>query len=262
VNHFLERLFISSLSVALIALLLVFSDLFFVRGLITLVVAGLSGVALWEYLELVKAKQYASPRFVLIGLGVLVTASFSYDSAIALIFLFLSFFVLVGFQMKKVSDALVESALSLFGLLYIAVPLGMILALLDVEGGHFWIIYLISVVKSADIWGYLGGSLWGRRKLAARVSPSKTLEGGICGMAASLGMSFFLSRFGMLPPFEWVGLGFILGAVAIFGDLVESLFKRDAGKKDSNRIPGIGGVLDLLDSLLFATPIIYFYIYL
>jgi phosphatidate cytidylyltransferase len=133
--------------------------------------------------------------------------------------------------------------------------------------GRWWIAYLLVVTKITDVGAYFAGSLWGRRKLAPAISPKKTIEGAIfglaCAMAASLAFSLLGNYAGpfRLRTLEWLFLGGLLGAVGQFGDLSESLLKRDANKKDSNALPGVGGVLDLVDSILFNAPIIYIYLH-
>jgi phosphatidate cytidylyltransferase len=131
--------------------------------------------------------------------------------------------------------------------------------------GRGWIAYLLVVTKITDIGAYFAGSLWGRRKLAPQISPGKTVEGAIFGLASAVSASYVFHLFSQgrsfqLTTLEWVSFGLILGAIGQFGDLSESLLKRDANKKDSNTLPGLGGVLDAVDSLLFNTPILYLYL--
>jgi phosphatidate cytidylyltransferase len=110
------------------------------------------------------------------------------------------------------------------------------------------------------------GSLIGRHKMIPRVSPGKTWEGFGGAIAGSVLASLLFAHFagGHLPGMNRVHaivLAGLLGVAAVIGDLIESIFKREAGVKDSGRIlPGIGGVLDLLDSLLFNAPIMYLYL--
>lgn len=137
------------------------------------------------------------------------------------------------------------------------------------------VLYLVVVVKASDIGAYLVGSLCGRHKLFPRISPGKTWEGlaggFIAGILASLvvywlwrapGPGLPTAEFGTLSltwGHAWV-LAALLAAIGVIGDLVESLLKRSAGLKDSGCIfPGMGGILDVLDSLLFAAPALYFY---
>ncbi len=113
---------------------------------------------------------------------------------------------------------------------------------------------------------YAVGSLIGKHKMIPRISPGKTWEGFGGAIVVSTGASLaFVHFFGAhmygMNPLHAVILGVVLSSTAVIGDLIESLFKREAGVKDSgNFFPGIGGILDLLDSLLFNAPIMYLYL--
>jgi phosphatidate cytidylyltransferase len=128
------------------------------------------------------------------------------------------------------------------------------------------LVSLIAIVKLSDIGQYTFGRLFGRRKLAPLISPGKTWEGAIGGVAAAVlvavwGMPRLLSGAPGLRPWQILldgAFALSLALSGIAGDLAESLLKRDAGVKDSSDwLPGFGGVLDLLDSLLFASPVAY-----
>ncbi|MBU6148593.1 MAG: CDP-archaeol synthase, partial [Verrucomicrobia bacterium] len=121
------------------------------------------------------------------------------------------------------------------------------------------VVYLVAVTKMADVGGYFMGRLFGRIKLAPNISPSKTIVGAVFGLISSMLMSLLLSCYINIQFFEAMILGLILGVAAELGDLAESVLKRDAQVKDSNQIPGLGGILDLIDSLLFTTPILFAY---
>jgi|TARA_B100000809_G_scaffold131876_1_gene129596 phosphatidate cytidylyltransferase len=133
--------------------------------------------------------------------------------------------------------------------------------------GQLLLFYAMVVIKSGDIGAYFVGRKWGRHKLFERVSPSKTWEGLGGGVSASLAGSlcFFYSVGGVMGQVSMrlhdaIILGIVLSLVGTVGDLFESLLKRAAGMKDSgSTIPGMGGVLDVLDSLLFAAPLLYIY---
>ncbi len=123
---------------------------------------------------------------------------------------------------------------------------------------------LIATAKGADIGAYTCGRLLGRHKLWPRLSPNKTIEGAIGGMCFSVLASVLVmgtARSFQIPTMNWlaiVGFGLLMGVVAQLGDLMESMIKRDCAAKDaSDTLPGFGGVLDVMDSLLFAGPIAY-----
>ncbi len=129
--------------------------------------------------------------------------------------------------------------------------------------GRFYIFFLVLVVKVNDSAAYFFGSRWGKSKLIPRISPGKTIEGAVGGGLAG-GVSAVAGKYLFaLDQISWpaaLTLGLILGTAAVLGDLAESLLKRSAGRKDSGRtLPGMGGILDLLDSLFFTAPLLYFY---
>jgi len=159
---------------------------------------------------------------------------------------------------------------TLFGLMYVPWLLNFIQKINFFPGigdqGKFYVLYFILVTKFSDTGAYAVGSLIGKHKMIPRISPGKTWEGFggaiVVSTAASLVFTHFLGgkMFGM-KPLHAVLLGVVLSTTAVIGDLIESLFKREAGVKDSGKLfPGIGGILDLLDSLLFNAPIMYLYL--
>jgi phosphatidate cytidylyltransferase len=133
----------------------------------------------------------------------------------------------------------------------------------DAKAGPSILILFIVLTKFSDLGAYVTGSLLGRHKMIPTVSPGKTWEGFLGGIGFSVGFGllmviFFPATLGKIPMGHVVLLGIMLGGMAVLGDLVESLLKREAGVKDSGGfLPGIGGGLDLLDSLLFNAPIMY-----
>jgi phosphatidate cytidylyltransferase len=159
---------------------------------------------------------------------------------------------------------------TLFGLMYVPWLLNFIQKINFFPGiqddGRFYVLYFIVVTKFSDTGAYAVGSLIGRHKMIPRISPGKTWEGFggaiVVSAAASLIFTHFLGdRMPGMKPLHAVVLGVVLSSTAVIGDLIESLFKREAGVKDSGRLfPGIGGILDLLDSLLFNAPIMYLYL--
>lgn len=142
----------------------------------------------------------------------------------------------------------------------IGVPGLFLLALRHHEKGLLLVLYLIAVSKMVDNGALLVGSLWGRHKLAPKISPAKTLEGVGGGLLAGIATSVLLgpSCTNSSWPFFLI-FGGVIGALSVLGDLAESVLKRKAGVKDSGSLlPGIGGVLDLMDSVLLSAPAAYF----
>jgi phosphatidate cytidylyltransferase len=175
------------------------------------------------------------------------------------------------------------AAASVFAFAYIAMPLGMLVQLRQHAAGAFYLLYLLLVVWAGDIFAYFVGKTIGRHRMAPRISPKKTWEGAAASLIASVAVGWLL--FGHAEPISWallrwglierrdgifsleqsammplILLTIVLNIAAQLGDLVESLIKRGAGVKDSGAIlPGHGGMLDRIDALLFATPVLWLY---
>ncbi len=161
------------------------------------------------------------------------------------------------------SEALSSMATTLFGVLLVGLLLGHAVALRCVEGhGVQLVFFLLWVIWSADTVAYGVGTLLGRRAITPRISPNKTVEGTVAGLAVALGAAF-VGRLWFLPELPWwhaIILGGILGTLAFLGDLCESLLKRGAQVKDSaGWLPGHGGFLDRTDSFLLSAPLLYHY---
>lgn len=163
---------------------------------------------------------------------------------------------------RDTSQAIASIATTLFGLLYIAWFLSFAVKVKYLPNGSLLVVFLVLVTKMGDVGAYLVGSVIGRHSLISRISPKKTVEGTLGGLIFSL-LSAVASK-AYLPAISWqhlIVLGSLLGIIGQVGDLAESLLKRDCGAKDSgSNLSGFGGFLDLLDSLLFTTPIFYFYV--
>jgi phosphatidate cytidylyltransferase len=129
-------------------------------------------------------------------------------------------------------------------------------------GGWRWVILCIVIAMSGDVGGYFGGRWFGRHKLMPTVSPGKTIEGSTAAVISNVlgGLGSKLVFFPTLGWVEAIGLGLAVGCLAQVGDLCESMLKRAFGAKDSGWImPGHGGVLDRIDSLVFPAPLVYYY---
>lgn len=169
---------------------------------------------------------------------------------------------------KSNASGITAIAVTLFGLMYVPWLLNFVqkINFFPNVDGKFFVLYFILVTKFSDMGAYLTGSLIGRHKMIPRISPGKTWEGFggaiVISTISSLVFVHFLG--GKMFGMNWIHaviLGIVLSSTAVVGDLIESLFKREAGVKDSGGFfPGIGGILDLLDSLLFNAPIMYLYL--
>jgi phosphatidate cytidylyltransferase len=162
------------------------------------------------------------------------------------------------------------AALTILGLMYVPFLFNFVALLAfmppDPAENRFLLIYLLAVTKFSDVGAYVVGSMIGRHKMIPRISPGKTWEGFGGAILTSLVISVVLTHFmeGRAPSLSFtssVVLGILLPLISVVGDLAESVVKRDASIKDSGHtIPGIGGVLDLIDSILFTAPVLYFYL--
>ena len=178
------------------------------------------------------------------------------------------------------TGAIVNLASSVFAMVYIGVFLSFVVqlrtlgapaAVADTGWGMIAIVSLIAVVKIGDIGAYTVGRLCGRHKLAPAISPGKTWEGLAGGLVfacigAYLTIGLLAPALDLVPAdrarpwLGWIAYGLAVGAAGVLGDLAESLLKRDAGRKDSSDwMPGFGGVLDILDSILGAAPVAYLF---
>ncbi len=190
------------------------------------------------------------------------------DFETSFLILFVLGLCLRQFFSRSSATGMVAIGTTLLGLMYVPWLLNFIAKINffpHVEGKVF-LVYFILITKFSDTGAYGVGSLIGKHKMIPRISPGKTWEGfagalAVSTLASLLFVRLFGNHMGAMNYFHATALGLILGLAAVVGDLIESLFKREAGVKDSGRfLPGIGGVLDLLDSLLFNAPIMYLYL--
>jgi phosphatidate cytidylyltransferase len=172
---------------------------------------------------------------------------------------------------RQPGTASVNVALSLMCLVYIGVLWGFIPLLRRFQDNGWGMMALVSailIVKTSDAGAYFTGRFLGRHKMSPILSPKKTIEGALGGLViACLSCGAFFYFFGpvvvgsgfQMPPLpRWLGYALIVAVAGILGDLAESLLKRDMGSKDAgNQLPGLGGVLDVIDSVLFAAPVAY-----
>jgi phosphatidate cytidylyltransferase len=190
------------------------------------------------------------------------------DFETSFLILFVLGLCLRQFFSRSGTVGMVAISTTLFGLMYVPWLLNFIQKINFFPGveGHYYLLYFVLITKFSDTGAYVVGSLIGRHKMIPRISPGKTWEGVagaivITTLASLLFVHFLGSHMAGMTWTHAVILGLLLGGCAVVGDLIESIFKREAGAKDSGRFfPGIGGILDLVDSLLFNAPIMYLYL--
>lgn len=180
----------------------------------------------------------------------------------AIAFLFLSFAIYTLFSFRDIKAAASEAALLVFGVIYIPYLLGYLVLLRNHQLGFKWILLIMFIVMSGDSAAYFIGCRYGKRRLYPEVSPKKSVEGALGGLAGSLAGAMIAKAlfFEELTLIDAVIAPLLIGTLSQIGDLFESLIKRSCEVKDSGTIfPGHGGILDRLDSILFAAPVAYYY---
>lgn len=182
-------------------------------------------------------------------------------SAIGL--LFIGFALVFLFRINTIENAARDVAFALMAFLYIPFLLMHLVLLRQTPFGIQWLFVIMMIVMTNDSAAYYTGSAFGKNRLYPLVSPKKSIEGALGGLVGSL-CGTHLAKFTFFPQLTFrdaIVTALIVGIVGQTGDLFESLLKRSFGVKDSGTlIPGHGGVLDRLDSILFAAPITYYYV--
>jgi len=192
-------------------------------------------------------------------------------------------FLAIGMRRDDLAGAFPAAMTSAFAFSYVALPLGFVVQLREQAAGAFLLLYLLLLVWAGDILAYFVGRSLGRHLMSPRISPRKTWEGAMASLIASLGVGILLYQYALpistallnahliqrkdglfalekapLLPILLLSAG--INVAAQLGDLVESLIKRGAGIKDSGTLlPGHGGMLDRIDALLFAAPVLWYY---
>ncbi len=170
--------------------------------------------------------------------------------------LFLSYF-----RPERREHGMLGVALTFFGVFYIGWFFSHVILIRGLQQGSAWVFYVVLLVKGGDAAAYFVGKKFGKTRLIEYISPNKSVEGAIAGFLATVLLSCLSAAY--LPPVDLVHrvmLGIIVGVLAPLSDLAESLIKRNAQIKDSGEVPGLGGILDVLDSLLLTIPFVYFYL--
>lgn len=272
-SNFFQRLTLSTILSTVLFIVIYFSNEPFLQPLFLLVTAAVISGALWEYYSISKAS--GSTPVASIGLiGSLIYLYLLYLSIgnplladwtwISLALMLFSAFLYYFFSGVSPFPNL---AVTTFGVVYITIPLSAFIPI-NLIDGRYWLLYLLIVSKMTDVGGYLIGRQWGKHPMAPVISPKKTWEGAVAGFLTGVFASYLLHKasgawFGselFSSSLQSLWFGALMSILAQLGDLSESLLKRASGVKDSNRLPGLGGMLDMVDSLVFTTPLLYFFL--
>ena len=176
------------------------------------------------------------------------------------ILLAIIFLILMQFKRRQSSGTIVGISTTVFGILYISWFFSFLVKIRYLGAGLGLLASVLLITKSCDIGAYLIGSRFGKTRMVSRISPNKTVEGAIGGMFFSIFSALACRPFLGFSYLHLIVLGIGISLLAQLGDLSESLIKRDCEVKDSGNIfPGMGGILDEIDSLLFTAPAFYFY---
>lgn len=221
---------------------------------------------LYEFFSMVERKGIQVYKYFGIFMGTMIPVSiilrFKISKTWELFFVVLSIISLIVMQFKRKENTGVIAGISttIFGILYVSWFLSFLIRLRFLPGGKELLLSLIIITKLADAGAYFVGSSFGKTPLISHISPNKTLEGAWGGLLFSIIAALSVKSLLGYSYLQLLFLGIFLGILAQLGDLSESLMKRDCNIKDASKIlPGLGGVLDLVDSLLFTGPVFYFY---
>ena len=240
----------------------------------------MSGV--WEFYNLSKAKEYEPQRgtgillslFIYLAgavLGLSFVDNLGDDGLVLSAFALCGVVLLVGVVLsaevfRNRTSPIVNVATTLAGALYVALPMALmaVVPLFLVGGGEWnalYFLFYLFLVWGNDVFAYLAGVTMGRHKMCERLSPKKSWEGFAGGVLGSLAVGALGACVLNESYVVWIGLALVVSLSSVVGDLVESMFKRDAGVKDSGSImPGHGGILDRFDAFILSAPFAFIYL--
>ena len=235
--------------------------------LIAAVEVAIAELAVWEFFRLAEAKGIipAQPHGYLFAAGVVLAPLGAFPSVLLIGALAGFLLVLMSWAMLYGRDleAFFGSVSATFlGVLYAAIPLSLLLGVCLHPRGRLAALFTLVLVWTGDTMAYFIGRAWGRHKLAPHISPGKTWEGSAASLGFSIVVALAFARFALrdMGYTEAVVFAAAINIAAQIGDLAESALKRSAGVKDSSQlVPGHGGVLDRIDALLFAAPVLWYY---
>ena len=224
-------------------------------------------VGLSEFFTMLEKKELNLYKYFGIGMGTVIPLSMVFrfeltkNWELLFIVLALLFLILMQFKRRQNTGVIVDISTTIFGILYVSWFFSFLIKIRYLPGGLGLLALVLLITKLGDMGAYFVGSSIGRTPLLSHISPNKTVEGAIAGLVFSALGALISKPFLKFSYIHLVFLGIFLGLLGQLGDLSESLLKRDCQVKDSgNIIPGMGGVLDEIDSILFTAPVFYLYI--
>jgi phosphatidate cytidylyltransferase len=269
-----QRVISGVLGAALLLFLIYAGGLYFTLAIGLLVVLGIL-----EYIELLKRQKLRPQIHLLLFCPLLLLALlhiqlstiglnpwegiFKSERIITLVIMITFFAFLTNELLRGTPEhGMVNAAANLFGAVYIGAMFAYILLLRHIPGQNgFYVLFTILVTWANDSLAYFVGINFGKHKLSPRISPNKSVEGSIGGLVGGLVVALVMALFTRRSVPIYLVLGTLVVVAGQFGDLAESVIKRNAGVKDSGSfLPGHGGLLDRFDSLLLAAPVVYYMI--
>lgn len=260
----LKRVVTGLVLIFVVLYLVLYTSAFWVLGASTL----LSALAFYEYNRLGAVKvrdSWLDSLGMLAALSVPPAVFFCGVTAFAPVVTgsVFALFLFGMFRGREFRDTANDVAFKAMGLAYAALPFAFLPLIKSMHQGEMWILFLFAVIWANDTLAFAVGKTIGRHKLCPDISPKKTVEGAVGGLIGGMTAAFFLSFWIEGPLWVLIVVSIALGVIGVIGDLSESVLKRAAGVKDSGALlPGHGGVLDRVDSLLFAIPALYFFLQL
>ncbi len=255
----LQRIITALILAPIILILIAVSSPLLFLSVLTIIVV----MASFEFFNMLNASGNKFLFLPAISASILVPIGF-YNSfeylILILIFIFLFTLIIQLFSKEPLENTFQITSNTLLTIFYVPM-LFSFLILLKLENWHY-IFLLLFVIWSSDSAAYFFGIKYGKNRLYEKISPKKSIEGLIAGIVSGVIFSVFYCKFFLnVSFFDAVFIGFSVSVFGVVGDLTESMFKRAAGIKDSGQIiPGHGGLLDRIDSLIFGAPILYFYL--
>lgn len=233
-----------------------------------IIVVILTLIALYEFFYMIEKKGVVLFKGFGLFIGIIIPITTYYGFEISegwsFLFVVVGLFVLFILELtkKEKHQPIISISTTIFGILYISWCFSFLIRIRQLQDGGFLVAFLLLLTKASDMGAYFWGKEFGKKPLIRRVSPNKTVEGTIGGFFTSfvVGMMFSLS-ITTIGFFHKLILSIIIPIISQLGDLFESLIKRDCDVKDSGKLlPGIGGVLDVIDSMIFTAPTFYLYL--
>ena len=251
---------------AVVGLPLLIAIIWFGEPWFTLLIAAIAGLASWEFYRMAGGLKVQPITYFGIACVLLIIASPHCPYPATLPFLITSAIIvsLIWLLFRRPRDqAFTNWAWTMAGILYIGWMLSYWVDLRSLEDGRELVFLAMFTTFASDTCAFFVGGAWGKHALAPSISSGKTWEGAVGGLLSSIVVALILGVIFMLPFSYWLIalLGFIISIFAQLGDLAESLLKRNTGVKDAGKLmPGHGGILDRIDSLIFTGVIVYYFL--